>query len=163
MCTDTGQIVVSAITSNNISDDEAMVAMMPALDRIPLGDCLGDGAYDTVDCREAIHDQGGRSIIPPDKNAKKQKRDTIAALRERDRAILRMEELGEEGRKLWKKEVGYHRRSRVETCMFRLKTIMGDRLVSRKEWSQTTEVAIKLDALNTMLEAGRAKSYKVAV
>jgi hypothetical protein len=150
------------MTSNNVSDDEAMLEMMSALDGIPLGDCLGDGAYDTVDCREAIHDRGGRQIIPPDKNARRQKRDVLVALRERDRTIARIEELGEDGRKQWKEEVRYHRRSRVETCMFRLKTILGDRLVSRKEWSQATEVVVKLDALNKMLELARPKSYKTA-
>jgi len=59
MCADSGQIVVSAMTSNNVSDDEAMVHMMDALQRTPLGDVLGDGAYDTLDCREAVHDRGG--------------------------------------------------------------------------------------------------------
>lgn len=33
MCADSGQIVVSAMTSNNVSDDEAMVHMMDALER----------------------------------------------------------------------------------------------------------------------------------
>jgi len=62
MCADSGQVVISATTSNNVSDEAAMVHMMGALEGIPLGDVLGDGAYDTVDCREAIHDYGGRPI-----------------------------------------------------------------------------------------------------
>ena len=49
ICADTGQVVVSAITSNNVSDDTAMVPMMGVLEGVPLGDVLGDGAYDTVD------------------------------------------------------------------------------------------------------------------
>ena len=71
MCLDSGQVIVSAITSNNVIDDETMVHMM--------------GAYDTTDCREAIYDLGGRQIIPPDKNAKLQKRKVLPALTERDR------------------------------------------------------------------------------
>ncbi len=74
MCADSGQVVVSAVTSNNVNDDEAMIYMMEALEGVPLGDILGDGAYDTIDCREAIYDRGGRQIIPPDKNAKLQKK-----------------------------------------------------------------------------------------
>ncbi len=31
---------------------------------------LGDGGYDTRDCRRAIHEQGARALIPPRKNAK---------------------------------------------------------------------------------------------
>ena len=157
MCLDSGQVVVSAMTSNNVSDDEAMVHMMGALEGTALGDVLGDGAYDTTDCREAIYDLGGRQIIPPDKNAILQKKKTLPALAERDRAIRRIEELGPE----WKKEIGYHRRSRVETLMFRYKTILGDRLATRRKWSQATEVAIKLDVLNRMTELGMPKSYKV--
>ena len=163
MCADSGQIIVSAMTSNNVSDDEAMLHMMEALEGIPLGDVLGDGAYDTVDCREAVNDRGGRQVIPPDKNAKLQKKKLLPALKERDRAIRRIQELGEDGRSRWKQEVGYHRRSRVETAMFRYKTILGDRLAARKEWTQATEVAIKLDALNRMTELGMPKSYKMAI
>ena len=154
MCADTGQVVVSAMTSNNINDDEAMIHMMGALEGTALGDVLGDGAYDTVDCREAVCDLGGRPVIPPDKNAKEQRQAHIPALEERDKAIRRIQELGSEGRAPWKKEIGYHRRSRVETLMFRYKTMLGDRLSSRMEWTQATEVSIKLDALNRMTELG---------
>jgi len=161
MCADSGQIVVSALTSNDVSDDEAMVHMMGALEEIPLGDVLGDGAYDTIDCREAVHDLGGKPIFPPDKNAILQKRKPLPALHERNQAIRRIQEIGEEGRSLWKEEIGYHRRSRVETFMFRYKTILGDRLSSRRKWTQATEVAIKLDVLNRMTELGMPKSYKV--
>ena len=163
MCVESGQVVVSALTSNNISDDEAMIHMMGALEGTPIGDVICDGAYDTIDCREVVHDLGGRSIIPPDKNAKEHKRSRILALEERNKTIRRIRELGEEGRALWKKETGYHRRSRVETFMFRLKTIFGSRLSTRRDWTQATEAAIKLDALNRMTELGMPKSYKVVV
>ncbi len=139
-----------------------MIHMMGTLEGTPIGDVLGDGAYDTVDCRTAVHDLGGRPVIPPDKNAKEQKGRWVAALQERDEAIRRIAELGDEGRSLWKKEIRYHRRSRVEAMMFRYKTIFGDRLTARKRWTQATEVSIKLDALNRMLELGMPKSYRVA-
>jgi len=161
MCADSGQVVVSAMSTNNVSDDEAMIQMMSALDGIPLGDAIGDGAYDTTDCRDAIYDRGGRQIIPPDKNAKVQKKTPLPSLQERDLAIHRIQELGDEGRARWKQEVGYHRRSRVESFMFRLKTILGERLSARKEQTQATEVSIKLDVLNRMLELGMPKCYKV--
>lgn len=163
MCADTGQVVVSAMTSNNVGDDEAMIHMMGTLEGTPLGDIIGDGAYDTSDCREAIYDLGGKPIIPPDKNAKVQRKSASPALQARDLAIQRIEELGEEGRAKWKEEVKYHRRSRVETLMFRHKTILGDRLSARKASNQATEVSIKLDALNRMTELGMPKSYRVTV
>jgi hypothetical protein len=160
MCADSGQVVVSGMTSNNVSDDETMIHMMGALEGIPLGDILGDGAYDTTDCREAIYDLGGNLIIPPDKTAKVQKKCPLPCLKTRDQAIQRIEERGEEGRAQWKKEVNYHQRSRVETFMYRYKTLLGDRLTSRKQSTQATEVRIKIDVLNQMIELGMPKSYK---
>lgn len=162
MCADSGQVVVSATTSNNVNDDEAMIHMMGALEDIPLGTVLGDGAYDTIDCREAVHDRGGKQVIPPDRNATLQKGKPLPALQERDQAIRRIQELGDEGRVHWKQEVGYHRRSRIETLMFRYKTILGDRLTARRGKTQSTEVAVKLDVLNRMMELGMPKSSKVA-
>ena len=118
MCTDSVQIAVSAMTSNNVSDDEAMVYMMGELEGTDLEDVLGDGAYYTLDCQKAVHDRDWMPIFPPDKNAKFQRGKPLAALRERDQAIRRIQELGDEARSLWKQEVGYHRRSRVETLDF---------------------------------------------
>ena len=161
MCADSGQVVVSGMTSNNVSDDETMIHMMGTLEGVPLGDVLGDGAYDTTDCRGAIYDLGGNPIIPPDKTAKVQKRCPLPCLKTRDQAIQRIEEIGKEGRAQWKKEVNYHRRSLVETFVYRYKTILGDRLASRKQWTQATEVSIKIDVLNRMIELGMPKSYKV--
>ena len=89
-----------------------------------------------------------------------QRKDPIASLLPRDRAINRINELGAEGRAKWKKEIGYHRRSLAETFMFRYKTIVGDRLSARKWQTQVTEVKIKLDAINRMTELGMPKSYK---
>ena len=161
MCAESGQVVVNAISSNDVSDDQAMLQMMDALDGTPFGDVLGDGAYDTTECRESICDHGGKSVIPPDKSAVVQRKDINPALESRDQAIRRIAEMGEEGRKLWKQEVGYHRRSRVETFMFRFKTLLGERLSSRKKATQIAESMIKMDVLNRMLELGRAESYKV--
>ena len=161
MCVDSGQVVVSAITSNDVSDAAAMIHMMEAPDETAIGEVLGDGAYDTIDCREAIYDRGGEQLIPPKKNARLQRKDPVPCLVERDRAINRINELGEKGRTQWKKESGYHRRSRVETFMFRYKTILGDRLTARKWQTQVTEVKIKLDVINQMTELGMPQSYKL--
>lgn len=160
MDADTGQIVVGAMSDGHMKDEVPMLYMMDALEGIPLGDVIGDGAYDTVDCREMIYDMGGRQIIPPPKSARMQKKTKIPGLQERDIAICRIKELGQDGRKLWKQEVGYHRRSRIETCMSRYKRILGDRLSARLEGTQFTEIRIKLDILNRMMSLGMPKSCK---
>ncbi len=58
--------------------------MIGLLDEVPLGDVLGDGAYDTIDCRVAIYDLGGRQIIPLDKNARLQKRVLFPSLKRKN-------------------------------------------------------------------------------
>jgi hypothetical protein len=51
--------------------------------------------------------------------------------------------------------------ARVETTMFRLKTIFGERLCSR-EWSrQITECRLMTAALNRMWALGMPASYRV--
>ena len=161
MDADTGQIIDGAMSSGDTKDEVPMLYMMDGLEGIPLGDVIGDGAYDTIDCRDIIYDMGGRQVIPPPKSARTQRKTNIPSLTERDKAICRMRELGEDGRKLWKEEIGYHRRSRIEAFMSRYKRILGDRLNSRQEKTQFTEILIKLDILNQMTEMGMPKSYKV--
>ena len=162
MCADSGQIVVGALSSNAISDGAAMVEMMDHLDGFFLGDVYGDGAYDEIDCRMAIDDRGGRQIIPPPKNARIHRKDPPPCLRQRNETVEAIRLFGEGGRQQWKQTSGYHKRSLVETLMFRLKTIMGGELCSKIWENQVTEAMVKLQALNKMTELGMPESYKVA-
>ena len=54
--------------------------------------------------------------------------------------------------KVWwadlEKRAGYQRQSVAETAMYRLKTLLGDRLQSRKFENQWAEVLIKVNILN---------------
>lgn len=161
MCADSGQIVIGALSSNAVTDDAAMIEMMSHLDEFSLGAIYGDGAYDTIDGRMAIHDRGGRQIIPPPKNARVCSKDPPPCLIERNEAVERIRELGQEGRKLWKEAMGYHKRSLVEAIMFRFKAIMGGDLRSRIWKNQVTEAMVKLQALNKMTELGMPESYKI--
>ncbi len=63
------------------------------------------------------------------------------------------------GRRQWKKESGYHRRSLVETGVMRLKTIFGDRLGARSEAGQKSELLLRCGALNRMTALGMPQSY----
>jgi hypothetical protein len=62
-------------------------------------------------------------------------------------------------RKQWKRESGYHGRSRIETTMYRFKTTFGDRLSFRNRESQGHEVLIKCNILNTYHRLGMPESY----
>jgi hypothetical protein len=70
-----------------------------------------DGAYDTRKCHDAIAARNARAVIPPRKNAKLWKPDTLGA-RARNEAVQSSKDLG---RAQWRRLSGYHRRSRVET------------------------------------------------
>jgi hypothetical protein len=60
----------------------------------------------------------------------------------------------------WKRASGYHRRSLVETHMFRLKTILGGTLRGRKLETQATEAKIMARIFNKMASLGMPKSVK---
>jgi len=67
------------------------------------------------------------------------------------------------GRKQWKRESDYHRRSMAETQAFRFKTIFGDRLQNRQIDNQFKELLIKSAILNWMAHLGMPDSVKVTV
>jgi len=65
------------------------------------------------------------------------------------------------GRKDWKRQSGYHRRSLAETQMGRYKRIIGDKLRARKLANQKVESRLGCASLNRMTHLGRPDSYKV--
>jgi hypothetical protein len=64
------------------------------------------------------------------------------------------------GRLAWKKSSGHHRRSVVETHLFRLKSILGGKLRGRSFANQQTEAKIMANILNKMTHLGMPKSEK---
>jgi hypothetical protein len=70
--------------------------------------------------------------------------------------------IAEIGRREWKKETGYHKRSLSEAAMFRLKTIIGPNLKSRALDNQKTEAAVAVRCLNSFTACGMPVSVKVA-
>ncbi len=77
----------------------------------------------------------------------------------RDENLRRIRQIGWKG---WKEESGYHRRSLVETAMFRVKTIFGGSVASRRPAQQATEVGIRCRALKVMTPQGMPRSEGVA-
>lgn len=113
-------------------------------------------AVDSRDCYRAIDKCGARAIIPPREGSTVWEDEYLA---DRNSNVRGVEEVGY---KEWKKQVGYHKRSLVETAFFRLKTIFSDKLRGRGEDTQTTEAMIRCAALNRMTSLGMPDSYKVA-
>ena len=90
-----------------------------------------DGAYDTKHCRQVILDRDAHAVIPPRKNAKLWK-DKKLIYFERNELLKTVKRLG---RSIWKKWLGYHHRSLVETKMHCIK-LLGDKFTARSFPSQ---------------------------
>lgn len=147
--------VVAVVTTEKHAHDKTVLPEV--LDQIiePIEQVTTDGNYDYISCYEAIEKLGGHPVIPPRKSAviNKHKRWT-----NRNAHVKR---IGEVGRKAWKKETNYHRRSLAETAMSRMKTIFGPKLQSRTLHNQGIEVRLQCKALNIMTHLGMPDSYPV--
>lgn len=152
----TGEIVAAVVTTNNVADAQVLDDLLEQVEG-EVAQVSGDGGYDKRPCYEAIGNRKAKAAIPPQRNAKiwqhgNGKRSRLP----RDENLRRIRQVG---RKQWKQEVGYHRRSLAETQMFRLKTIFGDRVSARQFAGQATQLLVRCAALNTMAHLGMPDSY----
>lgn len=151
----TGDVVAEEVTESNTHEKEELPGL---LDQVadPIAQVSTDGAYDFKTCYDAIAERGARAVIPPRSNA------IIwgnGAMDARDANIRRIQEIG---RKAWKIESGYYRRSLAENGIFRLKRIFGPLLSTRLLAHQRCEVRIRCAALNTMTALGMPVSHKMS-
>lgn len=157
----TGDILLGEMTGNDVTDSEIFGSL---LNQLPLQQSIdqvsADGAYDRRVCYTALKERQVRSVaIPPQHNAKIwQHGNTQGERFVRDENLRRIRKVG---RKQWKIEQNYHRRSLSETGMFRLKTIFGDRVSARMFATQRTQLLIRCKALNRMTALGMPQSVLV--
>jgi len=156
---DTGRIVASALTTNDV-DDGSQVG--PLLDQIdgPVASFTADGAFDRDDVYAEVSARhpGAAVIVPPRSSAVLS--DTAeTAPTPRDRHL---EIIAERGRLGWQKASGYNWRALVEADIARFKRVIGDGLRSRTDGRQATEVAIAVGVLNRMLDLGRPEYVRIA-
>ncbi len=152
----TGEIVAAVVTTNNVADSQVLDEMLEqagaAIEQVS-----GDGSYDKRPCYEAIRKRKAKAAIPPRRDAKIWRHGNSKAERLiRDENLRRIRQVG---RKQWKKESGYHRRSLAETQMFRVKTIFGGRVSARQFAGQAAQVLVRCAALNRMTHLGMPDSY----
>ena len=122
---------------------------------------IGDGAYDSKQNYLLGRKLKINFIAPPPKNAVEhlntgwhyQWYDT-PGWEERNAAVRHIEEFGLDG---WKADVDYHRRSLVENAFYRLKTIFGGNLKSRKIETQYTEQCLRAKIINKFNKLGLPK------
>jgi transposase len=154
----TGEIMASVVTTNDIHDGEVFEDILNQIDE-ELCQVSTDGAYDWDTCYQAIEERGAEAVIPPRKDAVIwQHGNSKAPPHPRDKNLR---QIRKHGRKKWKKDSGYHRRSIAETTMFRLKVTFGDRVSARKFDNQASELFIKCKVLNRGIQVAKPDSYAV--
>jgi len=114
-----GEIVAAVVSSNNVSDGEILPMLLEQVQE-PIVQLSGDGGYDQGPCYEALQkreeeqEQPLKVTIPPRRGARiwlhaNRKEERLA----RDENVRQIRQVG---RKRWKQENGYHRRSLTETA-----------------------------------------------
>lgn len=143
-------IVTALMTENNCGDDKKLSDLLNQYEGTYY-QISADGAYDSHDCFDNITKRGAIATIPPQSNSKHKPKTERQIKRARDKVVW---EIQEKGRKEWKQQSGYHRRSLVENSFYRYKRLFGDKLASRKLNNQKTEALLRCHALNRITLGG---------
>lgn len=155
----TGEVVACVLTDNATDDAQVVPALLDQVE----GEIAAVGADGAYDKRKVYRELTGRQmvpIIPPQRNARIwQHGNCKAPPHPRDEALRYIRR---HGRKKWKRDSGYHRRSKAENAMYRYKTIFGSSLWARTLENQQVEAQIKSRVLNRMTHLGMPESYAAA-
>lgn len=155
----TNDLEAVELTTNAVDDAEMVEPLLEQIED-PICKFGGDGAYDKVKVYDYLEQEHITPIIPPREDAviwTDEKGEDLD--HPRNKAILEIEKVGS---KEWKKQSGYHRRSKAEVAMFRFKTIFGPKTYARKFENQKTEVRIKCACINKFNQLGMPISVRVA-
>jgi len=154
------EIRAAMVSDPGVTDAEAMPDLLEQEEgRVEAVEA--DGAFDRRGVYEALERRGARAIIPPRRDAKIIRHGNSSGPRlARDEDLRRIRRIG---RAAWKEESGYHRRSLAETAMFRMKTIFGGGVASRRPHQQAKEVGIRCRALNIRTHQGMPVSERIAM
>ena len=158
----TGEIIAQTLTENSVDDAAQVTPLLEQIDA-EVARLGGDGSYDKHKVFKALADPSHPGPIKPiialRKGAKIQQHGNGKATPQARDEILRA--IRHKGRKYWKQQGGYHRRSLAETQMFRYKQIIGDKLRARTLANQQVESRLGCAILNRMTHLGRPDAYKV--
>lgn len=150
----TQEIVAQVLTTNHEGDSSQVKPLLKQATQ-PVEKFYADGGYDHWDVYDTLAEQQIQPIISIRRTASIRQHGNCAAARlprdENLRAIRRL------GRRAWKQQVGYHRRSLVETAFWRIKRAFGDTLKNRHLDNQQTETALRCKLLNHFTTLGLPK------
>jgi IS5 family transposase len=153
----THEVVAVELTESNVHDCNLMGPLLSGIDEA--GNIYADGAYTHPQCFAAIARVKAKPFIPVRTGTTIKRGDVSDGLKLRNQLIRDKRAAG--GKVPWKKISGYHKRSLVETHMFRLKKILGGGLRARKTENQKVEARIMAAILNQMTKLGMPKTCRV--
>lgn len=154
----TGEILVPVVSTNDIHDGTVLGDILEQIED-PIEQVSTDGAYDHQDCYNQIAKREAKPVIFPRKDAIIWQHGNFKPPPHPSDENLHY--IRKHGRKQWKRDSNYHRRSLAETTMFRFKTIFGGNLSARNFDNQAVELFIKCAALNRMIQIAKPDSYQV--
>lgn len=154
---DSHEVTAVELTEANVHDCTVLSTLLS--DQKNIGNVYADGAYSFKQNFDVIAAAGGTPLIPIRSGTYLVQRKPSIGEELRNKLLQDIWKTG--GRSAWKKTSGYHRRSLVETHMFRLKTILGGILRGRTFANQKVEAKIMANILNKMTHLGMPKSEKV--
>jgi hypothetical protein len=148
-----GEARTMMLTGNNVCDSDAVAGLLNQ-EKAQINDFYGDGAYDMRKVYKLLISKEVTGFhIPPKKTAVINNDGS-----ERDKNLMAIQQTsGDE----WKNSSGYHKRSLVETFMFRYKQTFGDRMSFRTDERQKNEALVKCNILNIFHSLGVPESYVV--
>ena len=152
----TGEVMAAVVTTNNFKDSQLLAELLEQVEG-EVSQVSADGAYDSRTCYDVIRERAARAAIPPQKRAKIWQHGNTQAerhLRDENLRVIR-----QKGRREWKRESGYHRRSLAETAVFRVKMVFGERVSARSFAGQAAQMLVRCATLNRMTHLGMPDSY----
>lgn len=160
VCPSTHEIIVTEVTELEKADCEVGPRLLKKAPR-SVKRAVGDGAYDTWECYKSAYERGQKLIVPPRKGAVFNEEEPWQKMR--NEAISEIIGLGndEEAIKLWKRLVGYHDRSLVETAFSRFKGMFGPKLFSKNVDNQEVELNLKAYVMNVMTRQGMPRGEMI--
>ena len=154
----TGEILAAVVTTNDVHDGEVLSDLLDPIEG-EIEQVSADGAYDHRHCYDEIAERDAKAVIPPRQDAVIwQHGNCKAPAHPRDENLRYIRK---HGRKKWKRDANYHRRSLAETTMFRLKAIFGGKVRCRKFDNQAVELLLQCAALNRMIQIAKPDSVWV--
>ena len=158
----TGEVVAQTLTSHRVDDASQVAPLLAQVDEA-VAAVGGDGAYDRRKVFDALapptSDPPIEPIIALRKDAIIQQHGNCKGPPLARDELLRA--MRRKGRKRWKQESGYHRRSLAEAFIYRYKHLIGDTLKARSQANQQVESRIGCAILNRMIHLGKPQSERI--